>query len=110
MLIWRGFGILVAVITFVCMFVAQKIFNSVYGAGYYESHTWTMGMGFLVAGVLCWFLGQSFKGKGVVVIDKITKQEITLKRNHDLFYIPVRYWGVILPVIGFICIVKEYIH
>jgi hypothetical protein len=35
------------------------------------------------------------------VIDKTTGQELTLRDKHDLFFVPLRYWPMILVLGGF---------
>jgi len=38
--------------------------------------------------------------KGRVMIDKQTGQEIVLRSNHSLFFIPVKWWPVVFAVLG----------
>jgi hypothetical protein len=37
---------------------------------------------------------------GRTVIDKQTGQEISLRRKHSLFFVPMEYWGPIVAVGG----------
>jgi hypothetical protein len=34
------------------------------------------------------------------LIDEATGEEVTLEIRHSLFFIPPRYWPVVLPAIG----------
>lgn len=110
-IIWNGFGFLVAVITFGCLLVSNLIANAVAGEGYYEHHQWLMGVSFLAAAAICWFFGSYLRKRpGHVVIDKKTGEEITLRKKHGLFFIPMRWWGVILGVIALVEFVAAFMH
>jgi hypothetical protein len=51
----------------------------------------------LASGAMGWWLRQK---PGRVVIDKATGKEITLRRSHSLFFIPMVYWGLIFIAMG----------
>lgn len=40
MIIWQGYGWLVAVVAFGCSLLANLIFNATHGEGYYDHHKW----------------------------------------------------------------------
>jgi tryptophan-rich sensory protein len=104
MIIWKGWGILVAVIFFaigalVGLFT-QSFFHNPY---YYEENGWPKFLTFSLAAGAVWYLAHYLNKKpGRVVIDKETSQEITLKPQHDLFFIKLEYWPYILFLIGVI--------
>jgi hypothetical protein len=103
MIIWRGFGILVIFITMAAMIAFQSLIGAVFGQQFYKTHDWPKGAALLLAAVAVYFTGQFFNGKpGRVMIDKATGRELTFRRVHSLFFIPMEYWGYILAVAGFI--------
>ncbi len=54
-----------------------------------------------MAAAAVWVLANHFENRpGRIVIDKQTGQEMTLDANHDLFFVPLRYWPAILIVAG----------
>jgi hypothetical protein len=106
MIIWRGWGIVVAVIAFLGLLAGQLVGTAIYGpVGYEQNATWLVGSGLLVAAGVLWPIGQRMNSGGRVLIDKETGQELMLKPGHSLFFIPVQYWSPILAVIALIMIV-----
>jgi hypothetical protein len=59
-------------------------------------------LGLAVAAALVWLLSNHLETRpGRVVIDKTTRQELTLHDKHDRFFVPLRYWPMILVLGGF---------
>jgi len=111
LIIWSGFGFLVALIVFGCSLVANLIFNATVGQGYYDHHKWPFAVSLIVSAVICWFLGDYLRKRpGRVVIDKKTGREFTLNKKHTLFLIPVHYWAPILLVCALILFCVEFFH
>ena len=104
MLIWTGWGWLVPVIVFVVSLLTQVTSQEVTGQDQiYQEQPWLFAMSTLVSGGIVWFLAKYFdKKKGRVVIDKETGQEIMLRSSDALFFVPLRFWAFILPVIGIV--------
>ena len=102
MLIWSGFGFLVPLITFAFLLVTELTVDSIMrDEHFYETHGWPKLLGFLLAAIVVWVIGEILhKRKGKVVIEKETGKEIELKSNHALFFVPMRFWGPILAVLG----------
>jgi hypothetical protein len=100
MLIWNGLGFLVAVIVFGISLAANAIFNSLYGAKYYEQHKWPFAISLAISGVLCGLLGHILRKRSdVVMIEKHTGKEVVVNRSkHTLFFIPMHWWAPILIV------------
>ena len=109
MIIWRGAGVLIAVIVFGCSLLANLISNSVLGPTYYDQHKWPFALSLVVSAIICTVWGLFLKGKpDRVVIDKQTGQELVLKPSRPaLFFIPVLYWGPILFVIAVVVFVMD---
>jgi len=94
MIIWNGLGFL------------PIIFLMIFGFGFSaESNgpisdkalAYTFFMTGLASGALGWWLR---KRPAPVMIDKATGQEVTLRRSHSLFFIPMVYWGPIFIAMG----------
>ena len=111
MIIWSGFGFLVAVIVFVFALLSNFAFDAIYGSGYYEAHHWTIGVAMFLAAVVCWFVGSSLRSrKPQIVIDKATGKEMALDRSkHTLFFIPMHLWAPVLVLIGVILCIMEFV-
>jgi len=101
MIIWSGLGFL------------PVIFLMVIGFAFYDRNTWTASdaplaytllLTGLVSGVLGWFL----RKRGTqTLVDKATGKEVTVRRTHSLFFIPMFYWGPILIAWGLFLLVKQ---
>ena len=109
MIIWKGWGILVVIITAAFVFGVDFITGAAFGnSNYYAIHNWPEGVAFLLSGIAVYFVGLYFNNKpGRVMIDKATGREIVLRRVHSMFFIPMEYWGIILAVGG---IVLFFVH
>jgi hypothetical protein len=102
MIIWRGKGILVAVIAFVCLLLAELATRLMFGdETYYQNHGWPKLVGFWVAAGLVYAM-RSWLGGGParILIDEEHEKEIKLPAEGALFFVPVRYWPVVLLGLG----------
>lgn len=104
MIIWNGLGFLVVVIGFGCLLITEFLTETAFNDDqYYQSHNWPAFVALLIAGVIVWFFGRHLNSKGAkCLIDPETNQEVMLKNNHSLFFIPMEYWGPIFLVLGII--------
>jgi len=102
MLIFRGYGLLVLVFVFGCSLTANLIANKVSGSeAYWEEHMWPVGLAQLCAGGLCWVVGTALhRRRARRLMDPETGEEVVLAPSHDLFFIKMEYWGIILSVAG----------
>jgi uncharacterized membrane protein YfcA len=101
---WRGLGWLVPVLVFGLSLIGNLLCNAIYGDGYYDHHKWPLAVALLIAGAICWFLGQYLKGRSDrIAVDKATGQEFVVNQSRNtLFFIPMHLWG---PLLGFIALV-----
>lgn len=102
MLIWSGLGILVAAIFVACMLVMQLIVNAVlHNDQYYQTHAWPGVAAMVLAAGSVWLFKRWLDGRpGKRLIDPATNKEVILRPRHSLFFIPVKYWPVVLLCIG----------
>jgi len=108
-IIWRGYGWLVAVIVFVSSLIANLVFNATHGKGYYEHHKWPVALALLCAGMACWLLGNALRKRSDrIAVDKATGKEFVVNQSsHTLFFVPMHYWGPILAAISVVLVVAE---
>jgi hypothetical protein len=101
-IVWRGYGWLVAVIVFGLSLIGNLICDGIYG--YYDNHKWPFAVSLLASGAICWFLGQYLKGRSDrIAVDKATGQEFVANQSrHTLFFVPMHLWG---PILGLIALV-----
>jgi len=104
MIIWTGFGFLVAIIGFAALILTELVSESLTkNEQFYQQNSWVILVGMTVAAVLTFGLHKllSLK-KPKIVIDKETGQEIELEGSHSLFFIPVKWWPVAFVIFGFV--------
>src|SRR5581483_10102179 len=90
MIIWRGFGILVVVITVVITVMIYALTGMLSGNwDYYKIHNSPNGIAFVLSGVAVYLAGLYLnKQPGRVLIDKVTRKEVVLRNVHSMFFIP----------------------
>lgn len=112
MIIWQGWGILVAVFFVVATLLCDWAVGAVFGANYVKLHGWPMGVALLLAAAASWQFGRHLNGRPArIVIDKETGEEVALKSGtHSLFFIPMQYWGFILAAFGLYAWVKDLLR
>jgi hypothetical protein len=98
MIIWRGWGFLVAVFVFGVSLAMELITESATGdREFYQRHAWPLALAFLIAGAITWFAGTALNARGArTVIDKATGREYTIDGRHSFFFVPMQYWGIVL--------------
>ncbi|MDG3583212.1 hypothetical protein [Galbibacter pacificus] len=101
MIIWSGRGFLIALVLFASLF-----------AGFYFLPKESSDYGFVFAAFLTGFFSWAFGRKwnradNRVFIDEKTGQRFRIKNNHTLFWIPMQYWGIILPILGIVILFQN---
>lgn len=105
MIIWRGYGFLVVLLAICGNIFARIGAEQLWGKPLpIDKRQAAELVGMLLAAALIYLLhiAIQWSSKSRVVIDKETGQEITLLAKHDLFFIPVKYWALILASLGVI--------
>lgn len=104
MLMWRGWGIVVAGIALAAFFVGGMAGEALGADG-----RWTVaaaGACLIPAGVGTWFLGKRMNRNSVrELIDPKTGQPVLIRNDHSLFFLPVEWWGPIMVVVGVVVLV-----
>lgn len=103
MIIWRGYGFLIAIFAIVALVLAIAGAEGVWGKPLpADKRQLAELLGMLAAALatygLHFALNRSSKPR--VVVDKETGKEITLVARHDLFFIPVKFWPFVFGGLG----------
>jgi hypothetical protein len=103
-IIWRGFGFLVAVIGFAALILAETVSEKITGDDqFYQQHGWVVFIGMLVAAALTYGLHRLLLlEKQRVLIDRETGGEVAQPSKHSLFFVPVQLWPAIFIVLGLV--------
>jgi hypothetical protein len=102
MIIWRGWGILTVVFLFGGLLAAQLIVDAVAGGGTYSANSAVYGgAGVGIGGVVTYLVGQWLENRNSPrrLVDPASGEEVMIESRNDLFWIPMRIWGLI-GVIG----------
>lgn len=99
MLIWRGYGFL----TIILAGISFVLVELVVGKEFYNTHNWVHMVGYIIAGVLCYFVGKELnKNKDKIYVDKESGKEVMVRNSHSFIFIKMEYWGFIFPIVGII--------
>lgn len=91
-LIWSGHGYLAPVLIFIGLMLTQLTIDMVFGNNYYTQTSWPKISAFIVAALLCWFVG--------LQLDNAYKHQNTKKARSKFFFVPFKYSGVLIGVIS----------
>lgn len=98
---WRGYGLLVPLITIGVGAVIESITRAVFDNKYYQKHGWPILVAMSISGALCWRLADVLdKRQSGILGSNAVAGEVGLKKRHEFFFIPIRAWGPILFLIG----------
>jgi len=111
MLIWRGAGAVVIILG-IASALLTNIATSWYfnETNYFARHTWAQASSLWIAAAASWFLGRYLNGQPPRIVRDKAGNEVTIKPNHDLMFIKVEYWGLILLVIGISVLVAGFLR
>ncbi|MDM5186472.1 hypothetical protein QUF99_03330 [Bacillus sp. DX4.1] len=95
MIIWSGWGFLVALIVIINTLFGEFFFESIMGDDqYYQEHSWPLTVMLIISGVISWYLGKYFnKPSEKVYIDAETGEQVRFNKRNSLFFIKMDYWG-----------------
>ncbi|HEX8072424.1 MAG TPA: hypothetical protein VF546_20930 [Pyrinomonadaceae bacterium] len=86
LIIWRGLGILVPLLTAGVIFLVKAATDALFGAGCFDAHGLPKLLGFWCAAAFIWLFGAM------------------LDDDHSFFFIPVKYWAFILAFFGLVAL------
>ena len=102
MIIWQGFGFLVAVVGIASLVLTEYAVREITkNEVYYQTHGWPKLVGLWLAAIATFLIARYFDSRpGKVVIEKDTGREIVLRQSHSLFFVPMKYWAYVFLVLG----------
>ena len=93
MLIWRGWGFLALIIPVVLGILSEQACEMWLGDG---ASGWSSQPGIGAGLLIVWFLGRHLNTKpDKILIDPETGEQVALRKDHSLFWIPMQYWAFI---------------
>ena len=104
LLIHRGAGPFVLLSGVIAALVMNVVTNALYDNDYYSQHVWPKFGTFWLAGGLCVAIGAYLKRRPGNVPDD---DWIPNESAHHLFFIPVRYWGVVYFAAGVVFVIYK---
>lgn len=107
MIIWRGLGILVPFATLICTIGVHVAGQAITGYGEeFGANPLLTALSMVLSGLACFVISHiiSKVKPPRVYIDPETGERVLFKEKHSLFFIDIKYWGFILPIIGLITI------
>ena len=97
MLVWRGWGFLVPLITFLCSLTVELVTDGLGGEGYWKNHSFPLSIALLSAGGAIWWadaiLTARYRERSLV--DDKTGERFILAPRHDFFFIRIKWWSLI---------------
>ena len=108
MIIWNGMGFMVVVLGVLGMFLVDLGAATITGVdNNFAEHPGRLFIGFLVAALLVFLFSLFLSNRETrTVIDKESGQEFELGRNDSLFFIPVKWWPILLIILGVVNLLK----
>ncbi|SJL84284.1 hypothetical protein [Vibrio palustris] len=101
MIIWRGWGILVVLITMVMYMAVIFLGESIFHQGYAIHAQYYHAVATLLSAIAVWFTGRKLNGgQGRELLDEKTGQKVIMKSSHSLFFIKFEYWAIPLAILG----------
>ena len=100
MIIWQGFGFLAVIIPIVGYVLAALSVQAIAGPGYLAHHSWPGALGTLIGAGFIWVLGTKLERPPRTLIDQQTGETVVLRKRHTLFFIPMRYLGIVFTVVA----------
>ena len=105
MIVWRGRGGAVALVTFLILLAVNFLADFFGGEGYWQENKIFLGLGCVFAGAFTLFLHRGTDYSKRVLIDQKTGEAFSLEPKHDLFFIPIKYWPFIFAFFGLINVI-----
>ncbi|MFS7223384.1 hypothetical protein AB6859_02835 [Rahnella inusitata] len=103
MLVWSGVGFFIAVLISITYVFLKWIVDIIWQEGYFSAHLWATGATFILASILCCIFVYAIKQEKLLAyVAKMTDSQPMFEpeRTHKFFFIPVRYWPLILFLVG----------
>lgn len=107
MLIWRGKGILVAIIFIASIMITHSVVTAMLGKGYDKLHSWPDAVSMFIAAAAVWFSGKYYnKNAERILFDPTTGEKVIVSSSHTFFWIKMEYWSFLLLFSGIAALVR----
>ena len=111
MFVWRGWGIVVVFIAFLCSLVAELITRGLAGRGYWETHSYPLAMALLGAAALIWWADGRLYARGDkrTLVDEKTGERVTLAPRHELFFVRMKWWSLVCAGVAMAVLLMNWV-
>ena len=101
MFIWRGYGAAVIGVVFASALTANIIADKIGGPNYWDTHGWPLAASLFIDGLVLWAIDDALARKPArILVDESTGERIAVNKQHDFFFIRIRWWALILTSLG----------
>lgn len=95
MIIWRGWGILAALIPAAFFILFAVVFGIGAKGTFLASPTLMIPASGVCSAVVVWWLGRKLNSASTrELVDPKTGQRVLLRNDHSLFWIPMQWWAI----------------
>lgn len=103
-IVWRGWGILTPVLGFLIWLLPLAAAEAVLGHGTYSNVSKPLSvLTALAAAGAIWVVGTTLNGvPGRLLVDPRTGEQVVLRRRHDLFFIPMQWWAIVMVLVAIV--------
>ena len=100
MIIWRGYGWVVAAIIAASLLIVNLSLDYIVNDTFYETHVWPKALALAISSVIIGYVGYILNLKNREEVDDANLKNETPSSLHTFFFIPIQYWSVIIPLIA----------
>ena len=87
------------IVLILCFIGGPYLADSLMGQGYTRSHEWVFSIFIVFAALIIWLIGMSLdKFPAREWVDPKTQKTVLIKEKHMIFFIPLKYFAVLLVV------------
>lgn len=106
-LVWQGLGAFALAIPFLMVVVAFLAVTAIFGAETASRFGAAVsGAALLASSAILWTMAKRLAARPVrTLVDKETGEEVVLREQHTMFWIPIRYWAIFYAGLGAIVLV-----
>jgi len=111
MFVWRGWGIAVVLITFLCSLAAELITRGLAGRGYWETHSYPLATALLAAGAVIWWADARLysRQRKRTLVDEKTGERIDFAARHEFFFVRMRWWSLVCAGAGLAVLIMNWV-
>ena len=110
MFIWRGYGAAVFGAAFASALAVNLIANITGGPGYWDKHGWPIAISLFMAAIVLWRLDIALAEQPArTLVDEATGERVTIAKQHDFFFLRIRWWALIFVGLGVLVLVTGWV-